>query len=485
MLLTLTTTRRPATDLGYLLHKHPERVQCFPLSFGRAYVFYPQASAGRCTCAVLLDVDPLGLVRGGSAAGVEHYVHDRSYVASSLLSVAIGKVFGTALAGRCAERPELPEERWPLEVRIAALPAPGGGVLIRRLFEPLGYAVEARAEPLDPEQPAWGASRCMTVILRGTQRLCDLLAHLYVLIPVLDNDKHYWVGRDEIEKLLRRGEGWLAEHPERRLITQRYLKHQRHLVRDALARLAEEDVRDPDAEAVAEARREAALEASVPVASGPPAAREAAGAAADAKPPALHTLRLGTVLAVLRSVGARRVVDLGCGEGKLLRRLLADGQFERIVGMDVSLAALERAARRLRLDRLPEQQRRRIELIQGSLLYRDDRLTGFDAACCIEVVEHLDPPRLAAFERVVFEHARPGHVLLTTPNREYNVRFAGLAAGALRHRDHRFEWTRAEFAGWCDALGRRFGYEVRRLSIGPEDSEVGPPTQMAVFVRRD
>jgi 3' terminal RNA ribose 2'-O-methyltransferase Hen1 len=177
------------------------------------------------------------------------------------------------------------------------------------------------------------------------------------------------------------------------------------------------------------------------------------------------------------------VVDLGCGEGRLLERLLDDRQFTRIVGMDVSHRALEIAAQRLRLDRLPPKQRERIELLHGSLVYRDRRLTGFDAAAVVEVVEHLDPPRLAAFERAAFELARPRTVVLTTPNAEYNVRWESLPAGRFRHKDHRFEWTREQFQGWATRIAERFGYAARFAPVGPVDPVVGSPTQMGVFTR--
>ncbi|MGH8019474.1 MAG: methyltransferase domain-containing protein [Opitutaceae bacterium] len=187
------------------------------------------------------------------------------------------------------------------------------------------------------------------------------------------------------------------------------------------------------------------------------------------------------MLAVLKASGAQSILDLGCGEGKLLRRLLGEKQFIRITGMDVSHRALGVAADKLRLEQLAPMQRERITLLHGSLTYRDQRLAGFDAAAVIEVIEHLDPPRLAAFERVLFECARPKTVVLTTPNREYNVMWKTLPAGRFRHRDHRFEWTRAEFRAWAEAMAARFGYGVRFMSIGPEDPAVGAPTQMAVF----
>ncbi|MFL6260641.1 MAG: 3' terminal RNA ribose 2'-O-methyltransferase Hen1 [Thermoanaerobaculia bacterium] len=460
MLLTIRTTHVPATDLGFLLHKHPDRIQTFELPFGAAHVFYPEASETACTAALLLDVDPVGLVRGAGGT-IDQYVNDRPYVASSFLAVAIARVLGTALGGRCDRLPELAASPLPLEARIAALPCRGGEGLLRRLFEPLGYTVHANPHPLDPTFPAWGMSRYFTVTLRASCRLSDLLAHLYVLVPVLDDDKHYWVGDPEVEKLVRHGEGWLGAHPERETIARRYLRHQRGLMREAMARLATEGESQPEETARMRDAEEATLE----------------------RPLRLHDQRLDLVAAVLHESGARRVVDLGCGDGKLLKRLLADPQFAEIVGMDVDSRSLAITRDRLDLDRLPPRQRERIQLLHGSLLYRDRRLAGYDAAAVVEVVEHLDPPRLAAFERTVFEFARPGTVAITTPNREYNVRWPALPAGRFRHRDHRFEWTRGEFHVWAVAVAARFGYNVRFQPVGEEDPEVGAPSQMGIFSR--
>jgi 3' terminal RNA ribose 2'-O-methyltransferase Hen1 len=466
MLLTLTTTARPATDLGYLLHKNPARVQSFDLSFGKAHVFYPEAQDDRCTMALLLDVDPVGLVRGrsgpsGEGGALEQYVNDRPYVASSFLAVAIARIFGTALSGRSKERPELAERALPFEVRLPVLPCRGGEAFLRKLFEPLGYALEATSLALDETVPAWGASRYFAVVLRGEQKLSDLLSHLYVLIPVLDDDKHYWVGDEEVEKLVRHGEGWLGTHPEKENIAHRYLAHQKRLVTSALEQLvAEEDPRVEEEE-IAHGAEEAALERRL----------------------SLNEQRLDRVAEVLASAGAKRVVDLGCGEGRLLRVLLKNKAFTEIVGMDVSHRSLALASERMKLDRMPELQRQRVKLLHGSLMYRDARLAGYDAASVVEVIEHLDPPRLAAFERVVFECARPGAIVVTTPNAEYNVRFENLPAGKFRHRDHRFEWSRAEFEAWARGIAGRYGYGVRFEPIGPVDEAVGAPTQMAVFSR--
>jgi 3' terminal RNA ribose 2'-O-methyltransferase Hen1 len=463
MLLTITTTYQPATDLGYLLHKHPARVQTFPLPFGEAHVFYPQASESLCSAALLLDIDPIALVRGKrwrahSSFALQQYVNDRPYAASSFLSVAIARVYGSALAGNSKDRPELVDQPLPLTARISVLNSRNGQEIVRRLFTPLGYKVRVQPHPLDEKFPEWGAGDVFTLELAATIPLKDLLTHLYVLIPVLDDDKHYYVGEDEVAKLMKRGEGWLAEHPEREMIAKRYLRHLRDLTRSALELLREEDAIDAEEQAEA---NEVMVENST----------------------GLNRQRLEGVYAVLKTSGARSVLDLGCGEGKLLRMLLPDSQFTTITGMDVSTRALAQAERRLRVARLPDRQREKLTLIQGSLLYRDRRLEGYDAAVLMEVIEHLEPARLQALERGVFGAARPATVILTTPNKEYNPLWPSLPAGAFRHPDHRFEWGRAEFHKWAERVAHTYSYTVAYQPIGPEDEIAGPPTQMAIFIQ--
>ncbi len=464
MLLTISTTHEPATDLGLLLHKHPARLQTFDLAYGRAHVFYPEARPGRCTVALLLDVDPIGLVRrrAGGDGMSDQYVNDRPFAANSLLSSAIAQVFGSALGGRCSVAPLLAERALPLEARLAALPCRGGASLLEALFAPLGYRVTAVRLPLDPAFPEWGDSPYHEVVLAQEVRLKDLLSHLYVLVPVLDDRKHYWVSEDEIDKLLRHGEGWLATHPLRERIASRFLRHQRGLVRSALARLVqEEDPAAAEGDGTAEAPAEEVFEGSL----------------------SLNEQRIDAVVRQLIAAGATRILDLGCGEGKLVRALLKQKAVTRVVGMDVSSRALEVAARRLRLETMPEAKRGRVELMLGSLLYRDRRLEGYDAAALVEVIEHMDPPRLAALERVVFDGARPLTVIVTTPNGEYNALWPSLPAGRFRHPDHRFEWTRAQFQEWAAGVASRSGYTVRHHSVGSEHHELGAPTQLANFAR--
>ncbi|MDI5967744.1 3' terminal RNA ribose 2'-O-methyltransferase Hen1, partial [Streptantibioticus silvisoli] len=559
MFLTISTTggaAGPATDLGYLLHKHPDRAQEFATSYGTAHVFYPEASDEVCTAALLLEVDPVALVwrgrgkgRGGAPdSALAQYVNDRPYAASSLLATALSGVFSSAMKGVCRSRPERAAAVMPLRIVVPAVPARGGAELTRALFEPLGWTVAAEPVALDEQFPEWGESRYVSLTLEGETRLSDALRQLYVLLPVLDDAKHYWSAPDEVDKLLRAGEGWLATHPERRLITARYLSRRWSLARQAverleLARLAESDDTEADdldnaveADDLDSAVQEIAPDEATPDPSTPDARTEdtdpvdadlTGARAEDADPvdaslidaslidaslidadpvgpdlagldptgpkptgpggahPAgrtpLAVHRQRAVLDVLRDSGAARVLDLGCGEGRLVRELLKDARYAEVVGMDVSVRALAIAARRLGVERMPERQSGRLKLLHGSLTYTDRRLKGYDAAVLSEVVEHLDAPRLPALEYAVFGAARPGTVVVTTPNAEYNVRWETLPAGHVRHHDHRFEWDRREFRDWAWRIAGRYGYTVTFAPVGDDDPEVGPPTQMAVF----
>jgi 3' terminal RNA ribose 2'-O-methyltransferase Hen1 len=504
VLLTITTTREPATDLGYLLHKHPDRLQ----QFGAAYVFYPEATEKRCTAALLLEVDPIGLVRGAARAGrgaaragrggagveLTQYVNDRPYAASSMLAVALKEAFRTALAGRCDARPELVTVPIPLEIRVPALRCKGavgqdaagqdaagrdaagqdaagrgGAELARRVFEPLGWTVEVSTAKLDP--PQWGDSPYLDLRLRGALTVKDALNHLYVLLPVLDDAKHYWVSTDEIDKLIRAGGDWLAAHPEKGLITRRYLAHRRELAESALARLAEADEVD-----AAELDNAVADEDEDQAGGG-------TGEQAGERGRPLAALRREAIVGELRAAGATTVGDFGCGSGALTGQLLKEKVFTKVVATDVSARALQLAARRLHLDRLPGGQRDRLTIFQSSLLYRDDRLAGLDAAVLMEVIEHVDPERLPALELALFGFAAPGTVLVTTPNAEYNKHYEGLTDGALRHRDHRFEWTRAEFAAWAGRVAPEYGYTAELRPVGPQDPRDGSPSQLAVFTK--
>jgi 3' terminal RNA ribose 2'-O-methyltransferase Hen1 len=374
-----------------------------------------------------------------------------------MLAVALKEAFRTALTGRCDARPDLAAQAIPLTIRVPALRCRGGAVLATQVFEPLGWSVGTTTQPLQPQE--WGPSNYVDLRLRGELRLADALNHLYVLLPVLDDAKHYWVSTEEVDKLVRAGGAWLAAHPAKDLILRRYLSHQARLTRSALARLAEAD------DTVPEEFDNAVTDDDAP-----------------AKPLAVQ--RREAILAILRQHGARRVGDLGCGSGTLIKDLLADQSIEHITAVDVSARALQLAARNLHLDKMPDRQRERLNIFQSALTYRDDRLAGLDAAVLMEVIEHLDAERLPALERVVFGFAAPAMVIVTTPNAEYNPYFETLPADAKRHPDHRFEWTRAEFRSWAEQTARAHRYQVGFRPVGPEHPVAGPPTQLAVFTHQ-
>jgi 3' terminal RNA ribose 2'-O-methyltransferase Hen1 len=463
MILNISTIYKPATDLGYLLHKHPDKFQTLELSVGKVHIFYPEKSEEKTTVSVLLDIDPIDMVRGTRNLGSDgfalgHYVNDRPYVASSFMSVALSAAFSSAMNGKCKDKPELVDVKLPFEVTIAVIPAPKGGeILIRKLFEPLGYKVELIRHQLDSKFPEWGDSKYYTLKLNHTITTKELLSHLYVLIPTLDNDKHYFVSENEIEKLLHKGEGWLKQHPEKEQIIRRYLINLNSLSRQALERLSEgEEIGNLSDELVEKTEIQKRKET-------------------------LHDKRIKLVAEKITESGAVRVLDLGCGEGKLIRQLLKQKQFSEIVGMDVSYNELIKAKERLHFEEMSPKQKERIKLFQGSLTYKDKRLEGFDAAAVVEVIEHLDVNRLKAFERVLFEFAKPKTVVLTTPNQEFNVMWDKLDAEKMRHTDHRFEWTREEFSAWSNKIGETYNYKVALFPIGDEVDHIGAPSQMAIF----
>lgn len=476
MQLKITLERSEALsdtqDLGYLLHKNPANVQSFDLTWGQAHIFYPEAAPERTSCVLMLDIDPVRLIRGSGNSkrgskdqgqnqnfALSQYVNDRPFCASSFLSVAIAQTLNSALGGKSRERQALAQTPLPFKAEISVVysTTDSGEEFMSSLFTPLGYEVQAENLPLDEMFPEWGRSRYYRLTLKAVKTLGDLLSHIYVLIPVLDNDKHYQVDKAEVEKLLRHGEGWLSSHPLKSLIVSRYLKHSRSLISGALEKLVEESPEILEYEEKG-GQEEEKLEEKI----------------------SLNTQRQNAVIDTLKSLGARTVIDLGCGEGRLLKLILDNKELPGLTslsGMDVSGRSLTILGRRLR----QSIEQNKVNVFQGSLTYRDGRLKGFEAATCVEVIEHLDADRLPAFEKVVFAEARPRAVIVTTPNIEYNVKFETLRNGKLRHRDHRFEFTRKEFDSWCRSLAERYGYRYAISPIGDLDESVGAPTQMAVF----
>ena len=467
MFLSITTTHKPATDLGWLLHKRPDKVQNFDIAGGRAIVFYPEATEARCTATLLLDVDTVDLVRTlnipTDRVSLQQYVNEKPYTASSFLTTAIAKVYASAMNGVCKDRPELLGVKMPFEVVVSVIRVGGkdGTAALKRLFEPIGYEVEAVQYPFDKTFSEWGDSSFYTVKLRNTLTIRDLLQQLYVLLGVFDNDKHYSISKQEIEKLMTKGDGWLSTHPERDFITRRYLRNIGTLTKIAIRHFEEEDAEKAENTEGSLFEEKTEETPSVKI--------------------NLHQQRLEAAAEQLKKNGAKTVVDMGCGEGRLMRLLLKEGQFDKILGVDVSMRELQRAKQRLDFDDMSPRMRERVDLMQGSVTYRDRRIEGFDGMALVEVIEHLDLDRLSAMERVVFEFAQPKTVVVTTPNGEYNVKYETLTAGDFRHDDHRFEWSRPEFEAWARKTAANFGYSVTFFPVGDFDENVGAPSQMGVF----
>ncbi|WP_285760833.1 3' terminal RNA ribose 2'-O-methyltransferase Hen1 [Nocardiopsis ansamitocini] len=454
MLLTISATRCPVTEFGLLLHSDPDTVQTVEQAHGAAHVFYPEANEQRCTAALLLEVDPLRLrrTRGGRTpdfASVQ-YVNDQPYAASSLFAATIAAVFHRALNGECPERPERVRTVLDLTLHLPAVPCDGGPGQARQLFEPLGWTVTAEPVPLDPGLPGWGDSRYLALTLTGEQRVADALSHLCVLLPALAGAPRL-LGDGREADPLRHAAGWLPGHPHR-------------------AQIADPPPEGHDEDGIA-VRRLVEVEGRSTGTGSPPAHETPAdgGRHADA------------VLAVLLEENARSVVDLGCGSGRLLALLCAEPTLERITGVDVAGAALRRAERLLGQDRIDEPAR--LALLTGSVLYRDDRFASHDAAVLMNVVEHIEPGRLPAMEQVVFGHAAPRTVVVTTPEADSAPRDVAEGAGAYRHPDQRFAWTRDRFRAWAQRVARVHGYRVRYVPVGPDDPGPGPATQMGVFTR--
>ena len=469
MLLSITTTHSPATDLGFLLHKHPDRLQSVELAVGKAHIFYPEASEEKATACVLLDIDPVELVRSGKnwgkgAFALGQYVNDRPYVLSSMMSVALSKAFSSAMNGRCNNHPELVGTMMPLEATLDVVPAPNGGeALIRELFEPLGYELSINGYPLDRKFPEWGESKYYSVNISAVTTVQALLNHLYVLIPALDGDKHYFVSQDEIDVLLKKGEGWLKDHPKKTEIARRFLINLRGLANQAIARLVEDETVVEDDEEIAAVESTEINEVRM----------------------SLHMQRIHAVFDELVASGASSVADLGCGEGKLLQLLKKSSQFQRIVAMDVSYESLVRAKERLHWDEVSPRMKERMQFIHGSLTYTDSRLQGVQAAALVEVIEHLDEDRLGALENSLFSFMSPSTVIITTPNSEYNQVYDSMSPGAYRHTDHRFEWSREQFRSWCEGIKERYGYDYDVKPLGEVHEQFGAPSQMGVFRRGD
>lgn len=463
MLLTITSEGDNSQDLSYLLHKNPDKVQMFNITGGKAHVFYPEYSKKKTTVALLLDIDTIEIIRNirlpDNGFMLKNYINDRPYVASSFTSHAISEVFSSALNGKCKLKPELVELEMDFEININVLKIKGGNsAWINKIFEPLGYKVEFKRHFLNENFTQWGESNYYSVKLKNNITLQKLLSQLYVLLPVFDYEKHYFISTNEIDKLLDKGKEWLSGHPEKDIITKRYLNNLKKYYNPALERLNEnnnEDLYKEEIENINDVEVEKKL--------------------------SLNKQRLKTVFDKVKDSGYTSIMDLGCGEGKLLKMLLKDSKFSKITGMDVSYSELQKAKDNLYYEELSDKQKERLTLIQGSLLYKDERLKNHEVATVIEVIEHLELFSLKYLEKVLFSYLKPNMIIITTPNSEYNQKYENLENELFRHHDHRFEWSRKEFYDWLKNIQNEYKYNFEVFEIGESDNLLGSPTQMAVL----
>ncbi|MCB9396207.1 MAG: 3' terminal RNA ribose 2'-O-methyltransferase Hen1 [Acidobacteria bacterium] len=458
MLLQIAVQGVEANQIGYLLHKNPANLHHRRLSFGEGWVFFDTNEKNRVSFNLYVEVDPIRLSRQldqSPSFDLKPYVNDRPYVANSYLSVALNVFFRSAIAELDSDSKPHAKTEHTVTVHLPVVSMRGDASIFQRVFEPLGYGIQLQKLPfadpyLDPDRSPLYA---LTLSVQAPIGL--VLRHLYVLIPVLDKDKHYFVGSDEIEKLLRAGQGWLENHPAKELITQRYLLFS-GLSKQALSRIEKKEEALPDQD-----DSEPFVEKKIH----------------------LNELRIQRVVEMLLAQKASQVLDMGCGSGTLLQHLLSERSITKLTGVDASINVLQIAERKLKLDRLSTRMRQKIQLIQSGLTYRDARLLGHDAIALIEVIEHLDSWRLKDLTQVIFDYLKPRLLIVTTPNREYNALFENMPADSLRHSDHRFEWTRSEFTEWCQEQCKEWEYQVEFSGIGPEHEQYGCPTQMGVFTK--
>ncbi len=465
MFLSITTTHQPATDLGFLLHKHPDKIQKFNTSCGIAHVFYPESNPDKCTAVLVLDIDTVSLVRlyKFPFASLQQYVNDRPYTASSFMSSAIAQVYSSALNGNCKNHPELLDIKMPFEVKISVIKLKAPKEMLHEIFEPLGYNISYIQHPFDTQFTAWGMSNYYSLTLQHDGiTLKEMLSHIFVLLPVFDNEKHYWVNENEVQVLLKKGEGWLNTHQKKEWITRRYLKNISAYMKVALNNL-QDDIENIN---ILEKETQELTEKQKII---------------QEKRYSLHQQRLDIALEKLKQTNATKILDLGCGEGKLLKMLLKEGQFTQILGCDVVFGELQKAKEKLHFDNMSPKQKERITLLQSSLTYKDKRLLGYEAGVLVEVIEHIDEDRLPALEKNIFEYYQLNHVIITTPNAEYNKKYEFLLEDDFRHTDHRFEWTRPQFKAWAMKIKENFGYDFQLFDIGEVDELLGASSQMAVF----
>ena len=471
MLLTITCKGEHASELSFLLHKNPYKVQEFNVIMGKAYVFYPKVSDIETTVALLADLNPIDLVKGKEGVKQDSYytlfdyINDRPYSINSFTSSIISKVFNTACAGKCEHLPELVKTELDLSCTLYALPVKGRLDMINKIFEPLGYEVSYEEKILDSEFEEFGKSSYVDLTIHNEHiTLYNLLNQIRILIPVFDKEKHYYVDEKEVDKLIRLSIDWLKDHPEKNRIVGRYFSKDKKLAVKALEALKIDEIKNDDIEED-NTTSEKTIEKKV----------------------RLNDQRLETVKKTIIENNCKTVLDYGCGEGNLESILANESSISQITFTDISFNALKNTKFRIRSKMKNEDYDNKFSSFQSSLLYRDERCRNFDCICLIEVIEHIELNRLDTIVENIFGYYKSKIIIITTPNREYNIKYEFLEEDKLRHPDHRFEFTRDEFYKFVNNIvdNDRYPYNAIIESIGEIDDTVGSPTMMAVFYKNE
>jgi 3' terminal RNA ribose 2'-O-methyltransferase Hen1 len=447
MQLTIQASGDNVQAISYLLAKNPNNLYERNHKGHLVRLFYSKFTETELEVTIFVTPDPIEMVKNNSNSyDITHYINDREFAVSSIFCSFIRSALGTALNGQPKEE-HLKWVNHPFSFNFEFGPVVSSlsDEKLMNLFEPIGYEVTINRPEIEYSFPIKTKSSARYLSIKGMKTLQEGLRHLFVLIPVIDNYKHYFIDEKEIEKLERYGEGWLEQHPLRDLIYRQALRFKE------IYSLVENSSKDEKkVEPVKKVR--------------------------------LNELRYEKIVNAVSQMKPRSVVDFGSGEGKLSVQLGFVEGITEILAVEPSESASLKALERF--NKVKNKEKFVIpELLWGSLFYYDERLKDKDVIILCEVIEHIDETRLPKAMDTLLHDYQPGALIITTPNREYNELYD--MEEHLRHNDHRFEWTRAEFRQWCTERNYSNDYELLFDGIGEEHPSHGFPTQMCIFKRKE
>lgn len=446
MQLTIRATGDNVKAISYLVSKNPENLYERNQKGHLVRMFYSKFADKELEMTVFVTPDPLELMQNKSNSfDITHYINDREFAVSSIFCSFIRSALGTALNGQPKEEyAQWVGHEFPFVLELGPVASTLSDQQLKDLFEPMGYQVDIERPEIHYSFQLKESSTVRTLTLTGYQTLQNSLRHLFVLIPVIDNYKHYFIDEKEIEKLERYGDGWLEEHPMREMIYRQALRF-----KEIYSLVESPNTEEKPEEPVRKVR--------------------------------LNEMRYEKIVETAKLLKPNSIVDFGSGEGKLAVQLGFINGVQEVLAVEPSQAATLKAVKRF------EKVKDRSSFIEpttlwGSLFYYDERLKGKDLIILCEVIEHIDAQRLPkAFDTILNLYA-PESLIITTPNQEYNEIYD--MEDHFRHDDHRFEWTRQEFQEWCKARNHLDLYELEFSGIGEENLNQGFPTQMCVFKRK-